>query len=68
MTQDEEVARTLRAMIEEIDVALLDLIRARRGLDHAHLQRIATLETARNAAWRLLLSRETATDSGRIDG
>lgn len=54
MDEGAQTERTLRAMIEEIDTRLLELIEARRGLDHDHLQRIAVLETARSAAWRLL--------------
>ena len=44
MAPTAETVRTLRAMIERIDLKLLELIEEDPGLDHERMQRIAALE------------------------
>lgn len=60
MASTAETVGTLRAMIERIDLKLLELIEEDPGLDHERMQRIAALETSRSAAWRLLHRLDTA--------
>lgn len=51
----------LQALVEDIDRKLLALLEGAAALDERQLRRVALLETARNAALRLL-AREIGAD------
>lgn len=55
----ENTAANLRKTIVEIDRQILEILLPHRSHDHAEMQKVATLEHARNAAQRLLLAAES---------